>query len=118
MVTMTSTKGKVEAFLTDKVLHADTSEQQSRTEALAQHARNTYIDPFLEDDPTVKEWLSGLVPTKTDVAQYTRNLFPSSSWIRRYNLHWLLGDAIAGEFLIEKTMTAVLMIWEALQWVW
>jgi sodium-independent sulfate anion transporter 11 len=117
MIATTSIKGKFEDLLINKVLHANTSEQQSRTEALQQHAKNTHIDPFLEDDPTVKEWLSGLVPTRTDVAQYTRNLFPSSSWVRRYNLHWLIGDAIAGEFLVQQARITALTIYKALLWV-
>ncbi|KAF2682275.1 sulfate permease-like protein [Lentithecium fluviatile CBS 122367] len=80
----------------DKVLHADPTEREEEKETLLKIARDTLGETYVEDDPSVAEFFAGLVPTKAHVAQYVHNLFPSASWVRRYNLHWLLGDAIAG----------------------
>lgn len=52
---------------------------------------------FVEDEPTVGEWIRELKPTRDSVAYYARSLIPSATWIGRYNWRWLLGDAIAGE---------------------
>ncbi|KAL2891006.1 Sulfate permease 2 [Ceratocystis lukuohia] len=54
------------------------------------------IEPYIERDPSAKEWLSELVPTGDGVANYVRSLFPFWTWIFHYNLTWMLGDVIAG----------------------
>jgi sodium-independent sulfate anion transporter 11 len=81
-----------------KVLHADPVAHEEEKEALLNIARDTVDEIYLEDDPSVGEWLKSLVPTKSHAAQYVRNLFPSAGWIPRYNVHWLIGDAIAGMY--------------------
>ncbi|SPO01483.1 related to sulfate permease II [Cephalotrichum gorgonifer] len=53
-------------------------------------------EPYVEGEPTIAEWLRECVPTKSDATGYVRELFPFVHWIRRYNLRWLLGDAMAG----------------------
>ena len=50
-----------------------------------------------EEQPTVKEVLAGLVPTKKGIIDYFLSLFPFLSWIGFYNLQWLTGDLVAGE---------------------
>ncbi|PFH60991.1 hypothetical protein XA68_18464 [Ophiocordyceps unilateralis] len=54
------------------------------------------IDTYMEEEPTVAEWFGQLAPTWAGTAAYLVDLFPSASWIRRYNVRWLAGDLIAG----------------------
>lgn len=63
---------------------------------LEQIARETIGDAYIEEDPSVAEWFRGLVPSSQGAAEYVRELFPSARWVRRYNVQWLIGDAIAG----------------------
>ena len=79
-----------------KVLGDDLEGRRKNTASMEQIARETIGETYLEDDPSVSEWFRGLVPSSHDVADYMKELFPSAQWIRRYNLHWLLGDVIAG----------------------
>lgn len=51
---------------------------------------------YVESEPTVKEWLCTLKPTPRGSALYLRSLFPSATWITRYNFRWLFADSIAG----------------------
>ncbi|KAI1368638.1 sulfate permease [Xylaria arbuscula] len=53
-------------------------------------------DSFFEEQPTVKEVLASLVPTRKGVVEYLLSLFPFLSWIGFYNLQWLTGDLVAG----------------------
>ncbi|KHN97031.1 sulfate permease 2 [Metarhizium album ARSEF 1941] len=53
-------------------------------------------DVYIEDEPSVAEWFKELVPSRSGVLQYVTSLFPSASWIRRYNVRWLAGDMVAG----------------------
>lgn len=53
-------------------------------------------DTFVEEEPTVAEWFNDILPSGSDVATYSRNLFPFTRWIGRYNLQWLFGDLVAG----------------------
>lgn len=55
------------------------------------------FDKFLEDDPTVKEWILEHVPSKDGIISYLTSFFPFVKWIGRYNSRWLTGDLIAGE---------------------
>ncbi|RYP43890.1 hypothetical protein DL768_009595 [Monosporascus sp. mg162] len=57
------------------------------------------FDSFLEDDPTVKEWILEHVPTKDGTIAYITSFFPFTKWIYRYNTRWLTGDIIAGTTL-------------------
>ncbi|KAF1813709.1 sulfate permease-like protein [Eremomyces bilateralis CBS 781.70] len=56
----------------------------------------TSADTYVEEEPTVAEWLRQVAPTGQTVVQYFINLFPFLKWIGRYNLQWLIGDLIAG----------------------
>ncbi|KAH8671289.1 sulfate permease [Xylariales sp. PMI_506] len=54
------------------------------------------IEPYVETDVTVQEWVHDSVPTAADIAHYIQSLFPFWSWIFHYNTTWLFGDFIAG----------------------
>jgi solute carrier family 26 (sodium-independent sulfate anion transporter), member 11 len=51
---------------------------------------------YVEEDPTVTQWLRGIAPSGRQVIDYLSGLFPFSGWIFSYNLQWFLGDLIAG----------------------
>jgi sodium-independent sulfate anion transporter 11 len=89
-------KGKVREFLMTRVLGDDSEGRRKNTASMEQLARETIGQTYLEEDPSVAEWFRGLVPSSHGVTEYVNELFPSAQWIRRYNLHWLLGDVIAG----------------------
>jgi sodium-independent sulfate anion transporter 11 len=78
------------------VFNSSSGENQKRTASLEQIARETINQTYYEDDPSVAEWFQGLVPSSAGIAEYVSELFPSAQWVRRYNLHWLGGDIIAG----------------------
>lgn len=89
---------KIGNLVANKVLHIDTVGQPAKdAEELHKCAKETVGNAYIEEDPTVTEWLCSLMPTRNGFRQYVHNLFPSASWTRRYNLHWMLGDAIAGK---------------------
>jgi sodium-independent sulfate anion transporter 11 len=86
-------------FITSTVLGIDTNERYVRQPAnLGTHAYQLLepADIYLEQEPSVNEFLRELTPTRAAAADYIQSLFPSSSWIRRYSGRWLLGDFIAG----------------------
>ncbi|KAK0388873.1 hypothetical protein NLU13_5116 [Sarocladium strictum] len=56
----------------------------------------TTADVYIEEEPTVKEYLQEIAPSWNDVYNYVYRLFPFISWIGKYNLTWALGDTIAG----------------------
>ncbi|KAK5989511.1 Sulfate permease 2 [Cladobotryum mycophilum] len=56
----------------------------------------TNADPFVEHEPTVREFLEEVTPSLRDIGRYLYNLFPFIHWIGKYNLTWLTGDLIAG----------------------
>ncbi|MCJ1438759.1 Sulfate permease 2 [Xylographa pallens] len=53
-------------------------------------------DTYVEEEPTVSEWLHEITPTSRQCLYYFWNLFPFLHWIGRYNAQWLFGDLIAG----------------------
>lgn len=64
-------------------------------EARATEAISPYR-PYSEDEPTATQWLADHRPTVPATFRYVKSLFPFTRWIFRYNLQWLLGDAIGG----------------------
>jgi sodium-independent sulfate anion transporter 11 len=87
-------------FVTKRVLHIDSNQRYSRQpKDLEKRGKETISQTYLEEEPTIGQWSRQLIPTRQGAARYVRSLFPSATWIPRYNLHWLLGDAIAGECL-------------------
>lgn len=91
---------KVGNYIRGEILHSDHAAREEETEILRNIAQETIGSAYLEKDPGVLEWIRELAPTATGTLEYFQDLFPSASWLRRYNSHWLLGDAIAGMDLI------------------
>ncbi|KAH7088757.1 sulfate permease-like protein [Paraphoma chrysanthemicola] len=90
---------KIKTYLSKKATTAfgiSSQERSRKTASLEQIARETINQTYHEDDPSVAEWFRGLVPSSAGVAEYVTELFPSAQWVRRYNVHWLVGDVIAG----------------------
>lgn len=95
---------KIKTYLGRKattVFGASSEERCRKTASLEQIARETINQTYHEEDASVAEWFRGLVPSSAGVAEYVSELFPSAQWVRRYNVHWLLGDVIAGTLLKE-----------------
>ena len=89
-------KNAANAFVT-KLLHIDTGPHREERETLLKVGEDVLGTSYTEEEPTVAEWARDFIPSGADVAAYAQSLFPSASWVRRYNLHWMLGDTIAGE---------------------
>ncbi|KAI0432121.1 sulfate permease [Xylaria sp. FL1042] len=53
-------------------------------------------DTFFEEQPTVKEVITSVIPSWRNILDYFLSLFPFLSWIGFYNLQWLTGDLVAG----------------------
>jgi sodium-independent sulfate anion transporter 11 len=67
-------------------------------------------DTYVEEEPTVADWLREVVPTGAGVLQYFRNLFPFTRWITRYNLQWLYGDLVAGKTSPKKKPSSKILL--------
>lgn len=70
---------------------------------LERRVRTNLSRTDVEKEPTTIEYVSQFKPTKSGATRYLRSLFPFWSWIFHYNLTWLLGDIIAGEYLSPTT---------------
>ncbi|EPS38873.1 hypothetical protein H072_7395 [Dactylellina haptotyla CBS 200.50] len=53
-------------------------------------------DTYIEEEPTVQEWVHDHIPTGKEWVEFFTSLFPFLQWIGKYNLLWLTGDLIAG----------------------
>jgi sodium-independent sulfate anion transporter 11 len=86
-------------FVTEKVLGIDPNEryahQPSNLESRSYDVLNP-ADIYLEQEPTVSEWIKELAPSREGAWDYIVSLFPSATWITRYKGAWLLGDVVAG----------------------
>jgi hypothetical protein len=81
-----------------KFLPTFSEDRTAQKTLLKDIAHDTVGETYIEEDPSVAEWFREFIPTSHGAAEYVRELFPSARWLRRYNLHWLAGDAIAGMF--------------------
>ncbi|RYO11816.1 Sulfate permease 2 [Alternaria arborescens] len=81
--------------LRSKILQT-TTPKQSQSRFAVPESLPSGVVPYLEEEPTVKEWLCSFRLTRQSIINFLCSLFPCTSWLRRYNVHWLLGDAIAG----------------------
>ena len=54
------------------------------------------VEGYCEEDATVPGWLRKIAPSRADVIEYPKSLFPFIYWIPNYNLQWLYGDLVAG----------------------
>ncbi|PNY28327.1 Sulfate permease 2 [Tolypocladium capitatum] len=90
---------RIAEFVTNTLLGIDVDERYSRLPQDLDSRARRVLDPadvYLEDEPSVVEWLKELAPTSAGARRYVKALFPAASWIRRYNIRWLAGDIIAG----------------------
>ena len=55
-------------------------------------------DAYVEEEPRNIEWIQEVAPSGHDLLEYGKSLFPFAHWITRYNVQWLIGDLVAGEF--------------------
>ncbi|KAF8425615.1 sulfate transporter family-domain-containing protein [Tirmania nivea] len=53
-------------------------------------------DTYVEEDPTVEEWMREHCLTAKGAWNFFLGLFPFINWIGRYNKVWFAGDLIAG----------------------
>lgn len=53
-------------------------------------------DSYVEEEPTVGEWVRDTIPTGKQWLHYLYSLFPFTHWIGHYNMQWLAGDMVAG----------------------
>lgn len=83
------------AFGAGAAARSEKNESKSRARSQASAAISP-LDPYFEEDPTVKEWLLEHRPTAAGAARYLKSFFPFVQWIGRYNLRWLTGDVIGG----------------------
>lgn len=81
-----------------KFLPTFSEDRSAQRTSLKDIAHETVGETYIEEDPSVAEWFREFIPTSHGVAEYVRELFPSAQWLRRYNSHWLAGDAIAGMY--------------------
>ncbi|KAH8895941.1 sulfate permease [Thozetella sp. PMI_491] len=89
--------GKSMDFVTKRVLGIDSRARDRQVPPQVENfAREAFSEVYLEDEPSVREWLRSLVPTRKGAIDYFLSLLPCIQWIPRYNLRWLLGDATAG----------------------
>jgi hypothetical protein len=77
---------------------ARTKRKESNQRTLEEfNARSSTTQGYVEEDPSVIDWLREALPTARGILDYVISLFPFSQWIFSYNIQWLLGDLIAGE---------------------
>lgn len=77
----------------EKFIGADHHEPEERAPSI------TNADLYIEEEPTVGEFLREITPSLQQVGEYFYNLFPFLSWVGKYNLTWFLGDLVAGKQL-------------------
>ncbi|KAL8996457.1 MAG: hypothetical protein Q9169_004051 [Polycauliona sp. 2 TL-2023] len=53
-------------------------------------------DTYVEQEPSVWEWISSIFPNGSGILHWAYHLFPFVHWIGRYNFQWLYGDLVAG----------------------
>ncbi|XP_044724178.1 sulfate permease family domain-containing protein [Hirsutella rhossiliensis] len=90
---------RIADLVTTKVLGIDVNERYSNLPPnLESRARDVLgsAHAYLEEEPSVAEFFDDLAPDWAGVVEYVQDLFPSASWIRRYNMRWLAGDMISG----------------------
>lgn len=64
---------------------------------------NKTADTFVEEEPSSWEWIKETTPSWRDTGSYLRSLFPFTYWITRYNVQWLIGDLVAGQFFYPRS---------------
>jgi len=77
-------------FLGIKLDESSTKRSVTRGESIQS------TDSYVEEEPTVTQWVAEVIPSGEDVVNYIIRLFPFLTWITKYNLIWLYGDLVAG----------------------
>lgn len=77
-------------FQDSKEPHQD---RVTRGESIAEAIQ---ADPYIDQEPSVTEWLSELIPSRREALNFGKSLFPFTEWLPRYNLQWFIGDLVAG----------------------
>ena len=80
-----------------RVLHVETDSKLKEKVTLENEAKSAVVASYVEEEPSIKQWLLGMRPTKDGTRNYIGSIFPFTTWLPRFNLTWLLGDAIAGK---------------------
>ena len=78
-----------------KVLRIDVPEKPQSSSA-DQSIITIIDDTYIEEDPTVLEWIKNKQPTGKGSVNFFISLFPFISWIGKYNRTWFYGDMVAG----------------------
>ncbi|KAF2459756.1 sulfate transporter family-domain-containing protein [Lineolata rhizophorae] len=79
--------------LPDRALPRPATEGLSRGESIFSIES---AESYVEEEPTAREWLAGMAPSRRDLLRYLAGLFPFAQWLPRYNTRWLAGDLVAG----------------------
>ncbi|KNB00629.1 sulfate permease SutB [Fusarium oxysporum f. sp. lycopersici 4287] len=74
----------------EKFIGADHTEPEEKAPSISN------ADLYIEEEPTVGEFLREITPSARAVGEYFYNLFPFLSWVGKYNLIWFIGDLVAG----------------------
>lgn len=80
-----------------RVFHVKPDEGLVEKASLEKDAKSAIVTPYVEEEPSIKQWFLSMRPTRNGTSKYIRSIFPFTTWITRYNLTWLLGDGIAGK---------------------
>lgn len=99
------TTNKAGRFLA-KALVIDLDYRKEHQEPISSGAASiSSVETYVEREPTAKEYLLSFKPTVGGFKHYLHSLFPFVAWIFHYNLTWLLGDVIAGEYGVPLNMS-------------
>ncbi|KAF5528803.1 family sulfate permease, partial [Fusarium phyllophilum] len=74
----------------EKFIGADHTEPEEKAPSISN------ADLYIEEEPTVGEFLREITPSTRAIGEYFYNLFPFLSWVGKYNLIWFIGDLVAG----------------------
>lgn len=103
----------IASAIATRVFHTNSQKRPSAEQkTLEDLAKDAAVAPYVEEDPSVREWLWSLRPSRKATVRYLASLFPFILWIPRYNWHWMLWDMIAGR---PSYMTPKLVISDLLQ---
>ena len=56
------------------------------------------ITTFVGEEPIVAGWFQEILPARSALDRYLKELLLCLGWITRYNPQWLVGDLVAGAF--------------------
>ncbi|KAG4434587.1 hypothetical protein IFR05_009943 [Cadophora sp. M221] len=79
-----------------RVFHVEPNAGLNEKLLLEKDAKSAIVAPYVEEEPSIKQWFMSMRPTRSYAFYYIRSIFPFTTWITRYNLSWMLGDGIAG----------------------